>query len=150
MWDGKLRQETSDDVPNSNNILKPPAIKEDFQVNENDWISISNQDEAAIAMYSDSSFVVAWTDYRNLNADIYAQRFNANGTPIGTNFRVNDDTGTEDQMSPCIAVNGSGDFIIAWEDDRNGDPDIYAQRYSKNGQPIGNNFKVNDDVGGSS
>ena len=44
-----------------------------------------------------------------------------------------------------IAANSSGDFVITWVDNRNGNSDIYAQRYSSDGTAIGNNFRVNDD-----
>ncbi len=45
---------------------------------------------------------------------------------------------------PSIATDGSGNFIIAWHDVRNGAIDIYAQRYSSDGTAMGVNFKVND------
>lgn len=92
-----------------------------------------------------NSFVVTWHDYRNGNDyDIYAQRYNASGLPIGGNFLVNDDGGSYDQEYPSVAANDSG-FVIAWNDPRLGNGDIYAQRYGSTGLPIGGNFIVNDD-----
>jgi hypothetical protein len=43
----------------------------------------------------------------------------------------------------------AGDFVIVWEDGRNGDWDIYCQRYDPSGNSREGNFRVNDDVGGS-
>jgi len=66
------------------------------------------------------------------------------------NFRIDDDTTTLNRRgSVDIAVNQFSDFIIVWNDGRNDYndlyhiSDIYAQRFNKNGCPVGNNFKVN-------
>lgn len=92
------------------------------------------------------NFVIAWTDQRNhtIKHDIYAQRYNYDGTKIGNNFKVNDDT-VNTRFYPCIAINNRGDFIIVWNDYRNNNnyPDIYAQKYDSSGTPEGTNFKVN-------
>jgi len=48
-------------------------------------------------------------------------------------------------MVTSISSDANGNFIIAWTDHRNGSSDIYAQRYSSDGTPLGNNFRVNDD-----
>jgi hypothetical protein len=51
------------------------------------------------------------------------------------------------QMRPSISIDNAGNFTISWEDDRNGNIDIYAQRFSSDGTAQGSNFKVNDDPG---
>lgn len=66
-------------------------------------------------------------------------------------FLVNDDTtGGCGQWVPTIARDPSGNFVITWEDYRNGYADIYAQRYNSSGDTLGSNFKVNDDIGTAS
>ena len=65
-------------------------------------------------------------------------------------FQVNENAGpnnSADQGSPSISSDASGNFVITWEDYRNGRPDIYGQRYSSDGSALGTNFKVNDDGG---
>ena len=94
---------------------------------------------------SDSGFVITWYDYRNGNADIYAQLYKTNGDTIGGNFLVDD--GGSVQFDTKVASNGSG-YVITWDDYRNGNYDIYAQRFSVNGDTIGGNFLVDD--GGNS
>lgn len=113
----------------------------------NDDAGAANQLFADVGMDFSGNFVIVWQDYRNDDWDVYAQRFNSSGDPLGVNFKVNDDAGTTKQESPAIAAESSGDFIIAWEDYRNGDCDIYAERYDASGTPLGSNFKVNDDAG---
>ena len=59
-------------------------------------------------------------------------------------FQVNEKGGPNyaDQKYPSISADGSGNFVITWYDNRNGDNDIYAQRYSSDGITVGTNFRV--------
>ncbi len=98
-----------------------------------------------VARNLSGKFVVVWMDNRHGNFDIYGQRFDNLGNAIGSNFKVNDDFGTSFQGYPAIAINSVGDFIVVWEDKRNGDTDIYLQRFNHNGTPIQSNLKVNND-----
>jgi hypothetical protein len=115
----------------------------------NDDMKSASQAVPAIASDSEGCFVIVWQDYRSGHWDIYAQRYNSSGTPLDANSKVNDDAGTTVQGAPDIAMDGSGNFIIAWHDDRDGSFDIYAQRYNSAGTPLSSNFKVNDDAGTS-
>ena len=89
-------------------------------------------------------FVVTWDDGRNGNWDVYGQRYDANGNPVGGNFKVNDDAGSTDQYSSAVAVNKYGEFIVVWTDDRGGEDDVYARRYDVNGNPLGSSFRLSD------
>jgi hypothetical protein len=90
-----------------------------------------------IAADSAGNFIVCWSDDRNGGgSDIYAQLYDQNGVAQGSNFKVNDDSGTETQWYPAAAINKKGNFVISWVDDRNGESDIYAQQYMITGQPI--------------
>ncbi|MDD1749680.1 MAG: hypothetical protein LUO89_07370, partial [Methanothrix sp.] len=81
--------------------------------------------------------IIAWSDFRTgTNADIYAQRINSSGVrQWGTNGK-GIVTLSGSQGSPAITIDGSGGAIIAWDDGRNGNTDIYGQRIdgSGNGQ----------------
>ena len=109
---------------------------------QNVWRQLS-----AIAMDGSGNFIVTWQDERDGHYDIYAQRFDSSGAPLGSNFKVNDDTGSVDEIHPAVATGGSGSLVIAWTDLRNGDWNIYAQRFDSYGIPIDSNFRVNDDAG---
>ncbi len=116
----------------------------------NDDVGSSDQGNPATEMDGSGGFVITWDDYRNGNCDVYAQIYDAAGNPLGSNFAVNDDPGTADQHSPAVAMDSSGNFAITWEDGRNGNVDIYGQRYDPLGTPVSSNFKVNDDAGTAS
>ena len=78
-----------------------------FQVNAT---TNNGQSNPTVAMNADGTFVIAWQD-EALDQDgsgIYAQRYNAVGSKLGTEFRVNT-TITEDQSDPAIAIGNLGD-----------------------------------------
>jgi hypothetical protein len=101
------------------------------------------------AMDFEGNFVVVWYDYRNGDADIYGQRFDASGdtTGLGGNFLINDDGGDYYQYEAWCAMDSAGNFIVAWIDYRNGNSDVYAQRFDQDGNPIGSNFRINQETG---
>jgi hypothetical protein len=116
----------------------------------NDDTVVADHQRSDVAMQDDGDFIIVWYDNRNgrYNSDIYAQRFDSSGNRLGSNFKVNDDTGASYQINPKIAAALLGDFVITWQDYRNGKLEIYAQRYNLSGTPLGDNFRVNDGIAG--
>ncbi len=112
----------------------------------NDDTTGSTQSFPSVEADSIGNFVVVWEDYRNGNKDIYGQRYDVTGIPLGSNFRIDDDTSRRLQYAPKVCVGPEGDFAIVWRDDRGTSPDIYGQVYDKSGSKVGNNFIVNDDT----
>jgi hypothetical protein len=118
-------------------------IDPEFRVNSHTTLG---QTAPAVASDADGNFVVAWqSDGQDGSGNgIYAQRYNSAGTALGEEFRVN--TFTDDQqISPAIAMNATGDFVIVWQSlgqDESGFG-IYAQRYSAAGAAVGEEFRVN-------
>jgi len=77
--------------------------------------------------------------------------FSRSGTPLGNEFRVNQYT-TGEQSAPSVAYSESGEFIVAWNGLGEGDDvssGIFARRLSVSGQPISDEFRVNDYTPGS-
>jgi hypothetical protein len=133
-------------------VIAQTIVKDDFRVNDDYDVGGSNQRMPAIAMDHDGNFVVVWMDERNGGMDIYGQRFDCSGNPLGENFKVNDAQGTGKYIgyNLGVAMDADGDFVVVWQDNRNNNYDIYAQKYDFTGTPSGSNFKVNDDPGFSS
>ncbi len=119
----------------------------DFNFRVDSDVGTANQSTPQMAASESGRFVICWTDYRNGNSDIYGQRYDTTGAAAGPNFGVNDDAGTFSQYFCAVATDACGDFVAAWTDGRNGDEDVYAQRYYHDGSPMGPNFRVNDDAG---
>jgi hypothetical protein len=100
----------------------------------------------SVAMDDGGDFVIAWhTDPASAGsgADIYAQRFSRTGSRRGGEFRVNAVTEGE-QSDPSIALDASGDFIVAWTSFTAdfSSVEIRARRYREDGRSIGNEFRV--------
>ena len=124
-------------------------IGNNFRINTT---TIGRQEDSDIAMNATGDFVISWESLGQDGDDngIYAQRYNADGTPEGNEFRVNSTiSSVQDEVS--IAMNATGDFVITWTSfNQDGDSDgIYAQRYDADGTALGNEFRVNTTITGS-
>ena len=87
-----------------------------------DSLSISDRFVAPrIAVSPGGLMAVAWQDDRDGNGyyDVYVRRFDAAGIPTTGEILVNGDSGGQ-QRRPDVAINDSGDFVVVWEDDRDG------------------------------
>ncbi len=109
----------------------------EFRVNT---YTTGDQEDASIAMDSAGDFVIAWTDYSGEDGSgygVYAQQYSAAGTALGSEFRVNTYT-TSNQVFPSVKMDSAGDFVIAWQSgyfsssqptQDGSDYGVYAQRY---------------------
>jgi hypothetical protein len=78
--------------------------------------------------------IIAWCDSRSLVPyDIYAQRVNASGSVQWMTDGVAVCVATGRQWFPVVASDGSHGAIITWQDERNGNEDLYAQRLDASG-----------------
>ncbi len=78
--------------------------------------------------------IVTWVDRRSLVlTDIFAQRINAAGTVQWVANGVALCTATGAQENPAIVSDGVGGAIVAWQDVRGLDFDIYGQRVNASG-----------------
>jgi hypothetical protein len=95
------------------------------------------QDKPQICFDDEGGVIIVWEDNRS-NWDIYAQKIDSNGKTLW------DDNGTVicnttgDQISPKLCYDGSGGAIITWQDNRDGNGDIYIQRINSTGDVIWN------------
>ena len=112
--------------------------------------STSGQESSpSVAMEADGDYVVAWHEGPGrfeADRDVYARRFNADGTPKGDPFRVNTYTFSS-QYGASVAVNDGGAFVITWTSwEQDGSMEgVYGQLYGADGRRVGNEFPVNQD-----
>ncbi len=126
------------------NLTNP--VGNNFMVNDNQ--ANVHQDSPCAAAADSGRFVIAFTDRRNTPTDIYAQYLESDGSFIGVNYRVNPDTAaTFGKRNPAIAADDSGRVIITWQNWRNIQADVYAQRFSNGNVYLDSSFIVheNDD-----
>jgi hypothetical protein len=94
-----------------------------------------NQNAQQLISDGSGGAIITWSDGRTggPNAEIYAQRINTAGTTLWPTNGVSVCNASSLQNIPQLVSDGSGGAIIAWEDWRNSQSDIYAQRISSNG-----------------
>ncbi|MBI5169479.1 MAG: T9SS type A sorting domain-containing protein [Candidatus Eisenbacteria bacterium] len=99
-------------------------------------VASGDQYTPSLAPDGSGGAVIAWIDYRSLvKADIYASRVRANGIvdpawPAGGAAICTD---AADQYLVTLVSDGAGGAVLAWQDRRGGDDDIYAQRVNGSG-----------------
>ncbi len=81
--------------------------------------------------------IVAWSDFRAGNYDVYVQRVDASGDALWGFNGAALCSASGSQTDSRIAPDGSGGAIVAWDDDRSGRAHIFAQRIERLGQ-LGN------------
>jgi hypothetical protein len=115
----------------------------EFQVNAT---TSRDEREGSVAMDASGNFVVAWTSFLGDGSSdaVLAQRFDATGARVGTEFLVNSHT-TSTQKSPRVAMT-DGSFVVVWQSfgqDDGVDYGVFARRFGSNGAPLGAEFQVN-------
>jgi hypothetical protein len=99
-----------------------------------------------VAMDAGGNFVVVWRSngQDGSNDGIFAQRYDAAGSPQGVEFQVNTYT-TDRQYVPAVAMDAGGNFVVVWQSltqDGN-NYGIFGQRYDATGLRRGTEFRVN-------
>ena len=97
-------------------------------------LSTYNGDQSYYRIVSDGvgGAIVVWRDSRSPGPGIYAQRLNASGV---AQWNANGNavcTGTS-TMAVEAASDGTGGAIVVWQDARNGNYDLFAQRIDASG-----------------
>ena len=116
----------------------------EFQVNTT---TSNSQDRQSVTALPDGEFIVAWASWLqegNNGYEVYAQRFDSDGDPVGVETRINT-TITENQSHPELATLEDGGYVVIWNsfghDGYRGG--IYGQRFDANGVAVGTEFLVN-------
>ncbi|MED5533466.1 MAG: hypothetical protein VX411_05080, partial [Pseudomonadota bacterium] len=123
----------------------------EFRVNTDQFSG--NQYEPEITGLDNGGFVVTWFDTSGgshddgtgagSGYDIWAHAYNADGTEITSEFRVNTDISGH-QYNPSIATLSDGGFVVTWNDG-----EIHGQRFDASGTTVGEPFQVNTWTSGS-
>jgi len=114
----------------------------EFQINN---YTTEEQRSPAVAMDANGNFVVAFESFDQdaSGYGIYARRFNNAGVAQGAAFLVNTTT-LDSQIRPTVAMDGDGDYVIAWESYTDGDNvGVYYQMFSETDALIGTEMLVN-------
>jgi hypothetical protein len=119
------------------------AVGGEFRVNT---YTTSFQSTPGVVADGVGNFVVIWRSDGpdGSGSGIVGQRYDAAGTAVGREFRVNSYT-TGPQSSPVVAADAGGNFVVVWQSfGQDGSHyGVFGQRYDATGTPQGGEFRVN-------
>lgn len=102
--------------------------------------------DPVIAMDSAGNFIIVWEDDGNEDGfyEIEGRAFHADGTERLAQFTVNDRSAGQ-QTNPAIAMDPAGNYLVAWDDDRDGDGNfqVHARGFHPDGTERLPRFTVN-------
>ena len=81
--------------------------------------------------FAGASFLVAWSDFRTGQSDVYATRVSTAGTVLNpSGISISGGAGT--QVEPGVAFDGTNSLVV-WRDPRAGNYEIFGARVSQAG-----------------
>jgi len=122
-------------------------VGDEFHINT---VVAGSQDVSSIASLADGGFLVTWNSFDASGTGVFAQRFDANASPVGAEFQVNTTTlGSQDGAEVAGLPNGG--FVVVWnanatdsgitQDGWGGS--VQARIYGADGNPVTGEFQVN-------
>ena len=114
-----------------------------------------SQSDPHVSMRDDGQFVVVWTSYGQAGdltseGNIYARRFAADGTPLGSEFGINQTTAGHQHEAAVAYEFDTNRFLVAWSSvgqDGSGSG-IYARFMNADGSAASTEFLVNTTTAG--
>ena len=111
-------------------------------------IGAGQQMSPKVSIDQNEVFTVVWEDDNDNDGQfqILAAHFNSSGQKIGTDFIVKPDQ-TGQLKHPEISKNNSGDYVISWQDDSDGNElfQINAKGYKQNNSLLFDERTINED-----
>jgi hypothetical protein len=145
VWDGPS---ATDDLGISARRLDADGVGlgPEFRVNTT---TAGKQYRPAVAAQTSGEFVVVWRGPDPDGVGIFGQRYDAAGSPLGGEFRVNAYTTGKQNHEDVAANPNNGTFVVTWDSQDGSQYDVFGQRYDAAGNALGGNFRVNGYTTGS-
>ncbi|MBM4075789.1 MAG: hypothetical protein FJ267_09120, partial [Planctomycetes bacterium] len=137
-------------VLSDNELLLPSATSPtEFRVNQQNLTNIDRAPD--VAMLPNGGFIAVWHSYVDgTSATIVAQKFDSNNQPTGNQIEVATLTNPAQFYRPQIGADANGNFVVTWNNySSTTSMDIFAQRFTSEGDPIGDVIPVNSTTSGS-
>jgi len=103
-------------------------------------------------MSPEGDFIITWHGFSESGEgyDVFARAYDRTASLIGPEFQVNS-TAPGWQMFPDVDIDAEGDAVIAWQSRPPGETEygIFARMFDSNGQALGDEFPVDDGMGGT-
>jgi len=113
--------------PSSALHFSTPENLNEFFSERNAYDKGNGVTRVSITAFAKDEFVAAWMDKRRRGGyGIFSSLVYESGAAFGPNEKVHGKKGDKlSHYNPATAGNSAGDFVIAWDDYRNGDSDIW-------------------------
>jgi len=124
----RLKYSFSEDKGQS---FSTPLYLNEFFSNRNKYDKGSGVTRVSMTSYAEDEFLAAWMDKRRggVGYGIYSAFGSENS--FGPNEKVHSLTGDKlPHYNPAVAGNQEGNFVVAWDDYRQGDSDIWISSYT--------------------
>jgi len=140
VWQSDIRSIYDNDIFGQRYDSAGTPQGSEFQVNT---YTPTHQISPHVVADGAGNFVVVWNGFV-AGGGVFAQRYDATGLPVGSEFQVNAYTGAGGEH-PTVATDGAGNFVVAWNSYRQDGSNygVFAQRYDSSGTPQGSEFQVN-------
>jgi hypothetical protein len=102
------------------------------------------QHSPAVAMAGDGTTAIAYAGAGAGDIEgVFVRKFTSAGVAMGAAQRANT-TARGEQSQPDVAINSSGETIVAWTSRHQGgfDLGVFAQRFAASGEKVGGEFQV--------
>jgi len=129
---GHTRLLLSHSLDHAKHFSEPQHLNEFFS-NRNQYDKGSGVTRVALASFAQDEILAAWMDKRRggLGYGIFAALGSDGGAIFGPNEKVHGEAGDQQpHYNPAVAGNLAGDFVVAWDDFRRGDSDIWLSAYN--------------------
>ncbi|MBP2233286.1 VCBS repeat-containing protein [Azospirillum agricola] len=150
VWEGRLSDLGPMDVFQQRYDAGGNKVGTETRVNS---FTASHEQYTTTAALADGGWVVTWTGYDHPAggvADIYQQRYAADGQTVGGETLVNTTTADLQALSQVVSLKDGG-WVVTWESrgaqDGSGSG-MYQQRYAVNGAPVGGEVRINTTTAG--
>ena len=98
--------------------------------------SIGDQQVPEVVPDGSGGAIIVWTDGRNGDGDIYAQRIDVDGNLLWGPDAIPVCIEPGYPTNPRVVATSDGGVCVAWGDNRNIYPEVYAQKIDQNGQVL--------------
>ncbi|GAB5399538.1 MAG: hypothetical protein Aureis2KO_11230 [Aureisphaera sp.] len=114
--------------------------------------TVSTQSQPSVAVAQDGSHIIFWRSKFQDGSEfgVYAQRYDSAGDKVGDEFRINEETNSDQDLA-YAAYHKNGNLMVIWQsENQDGDAgEIYARVYDAEFNDISNGeFRVNTEISG--
>ena len=151
IWDSRSDYEdSSNSVYGQRYDSNGNQVGSEFHINTHN-ATVYLWDRSEIAALPNGEFIVTWSSLNvessDDDAEVYGQRYDSSGEPIGNKFMVANAYYNSDAVLlpvPSVEALAGGGFVVTWiSHDRSGiNYNIFGQRYDNDGNQVGKEFQV--------